>query len=616
MPRIPGFPEKPHYNSVKAYLSELAKDIAEMVVEPVKMERFKEQLKIYADSWKQWSNYDEADRQGCWEPSMGRPECIFNIFSRSYNPLRDTEKGAKRLAGSYALCALIHDSQLPHLDKINTDIIPVEAVQETFSAPRNTLEARLVGNWNSGPDVREIYLIEEFFNRVTVDLREFCKSEENKLTQTSIEGQIQQASQLSDEEFLELTAKKFEERAKKVLSKDETWHDLDRSLKVWFGAAIERLEKHGFKNKTDLLKYLYKNLLHYAREVNIKNFRGFPDSRIVELAYSKASELAERFKEATRKNKENLPPNKTEENESGVIVDLLKKDYLLKTEDSFKEETAGIVQDFISRGLYNSTECTSKQLQAHFDHINKLLDHILELLKKDFADIPLKQIKEKLFTITDEEYKKLVPIANSHLVNAGLAQPDILKIVEQQINNKKKKAKQTIETRIAISEKQRASPKDKRELEEIGQENKDTKREQLGEMSKWYQTNTFKFVVIPLLGILVVGIPAWIALFRKPNQLTTANNAIIEKTNIFAEVTNEGTILRSKNFPWKITKTKNRNGNILYTIVDRRGDPTAISVATNNSTNEYFVHDSWGGLVIEFTCAEEKISNFTIKVKY
>ena len=49
-------------------------------------------------------------------------------------------------------------------------------------------------------------MIEELFNRVKVDLRELCKSEENKLTQASIEGQIQQASQLSDEKFLELTA--------------------------------------------------------------------------------------------------------------------------------------------------------------------------------------------------------------------------------------------------------------------------------------------------------------------------------------------------------------------------------------------------------------------------
>ncbi len=311
MPLIPGFPEKPQYPSVKAYLSELAKDIAEMVVDPVKMERFREQLKIYANLMKQWTTFDEADHQGCWVPSMGRPECIFNIFSRSYNPLKDIEKEAKRLAGSYALCALIHDSQLPHLDKINTDIIPIEAIEETLSSPRNTLEGRIVGNWNSGPDVREIYLIEEFFNRVTVDLQELCKSEENKLTQASIERKIQQASKLSDEEFLELTAKKFEERAKKVLSKDENWHDIDRSLKVWFDAAIKRLEKQGFKDKTDLLKYLYKNLLHYARGINIKSFRGFPDHSIASSARKQASELAEKFKSFSQRVKDNLASEKT-----------------------------------------------------------------------------------------------------------------------------------------------------------------------------------------------------------------------------------------------------------------------------------------------------------------
>jgi choline kinase len=320
MPRIPGFPERPHYNSVKTYLSELAKDIAEMVVDPVKMERFRKQLKIYADFWKQWSTFHKADGLGRWVPSMGRPECIFNIFSRSYNPLRDTEKEAKRLAGSYALCALIHDSQLPHLDKINTDIIPVEAVEETLSAPRNTLEDRIVGNWNSGPDVREIYLIEEFLNRVTVDLQELCKSEENKSTQASIEGQMQQANQLPDEEFLELTAKKFEERAKKVLSKNETWHDLNRSLKGWFDAAVECLKKSDFpENDIGLLEDHYKILLHYTRYINIKSFRGFPDSKINQLTSDQASKLAVKFRDFAQKVKDSLASEKSGEKDNQKV---------------------------------------------------------------------------------------------------------------------------------------------------------------------------------------------------------------------------------------------------------------------------------------------------------
>ncbi len=87
-----------------------------------------------------------------------------------------------------------------------------------------------------------------------------------------------------------------------------------------------------------------------------------------------------------------------------------------------------------------------------------------------------------------------------------------------------------------------------------------------------------------------------------------------EKTDIFADVSKDGTILRSNEFPWKIKKTKDRDGNILYTLVGRRGDATAISVVPDYP--KYTVYQSYDGMVIKFTCSEEEISNFTIKVKY
>ena len=304
---------------------------------------------------------------------------------------------------------------------------------------------------HNGPNVDEIYLIEEFFNYVKVDLQEFCKSEENKLKQATIDGQIQQANELSDAEFFKLTAKKFEGRAKKALSKDETWYDLDRFLKGWFDAAIKRLKQLNVtENEIGLLNYIYKNLLHYARGINIKNFRESPDSRIVELATKTAFELAEKFKELSERDKENQPAKKPEENESSDIFDLLKKDYLLKSEDNLNQKIAEIAQDFISRGLPNSTACVGKQLSAHFEHINELINYIEKSIEQDFSNIPLDNVKEKLFTIVDEEYRKLVPVANSGLVSAGLAQKNILESFEQQINNKKEKAKQAIETRLSI----------------------------------------------------------------------------------------------------------------------------------------------------------------------
>lgn len=148
----------------------------------------------------------------------------------------------------------------------------------------------------------------------------------------------------------------------------------------------------------------------------------------------------------------------SEEKDFGTIVELLKKDYLLKTENNLKQKIGEIIQDFISRGLYNSNACTGSQLQAHFDHIDKLIDHILESLEQDFPDIPLEQVKEQLFTTVDEEYKKLVPLANSHLVSAGLAQQSNLESFKQLINGKKEKTKQAIETKLAILEKKKATP--------------------------------------------------------------------------------------------------------------------------------------------------------------
>ncbi len=142
---------------------------------------------------------------------------------------------------------------------------------------------------------------------------------------------------------------------------------------------------------------------------------------------------------------------------------------------------------------------------------------------------------------------------------------------------------------------------------ETEQGNKNIKKQDIPTKNKekWYQNRTIQAAIISAFTLILVSCVGWYIFYNSG-----------ETTNIFAYVSKDGTILRSKNFPWNITKTKHRNGNILYTIVDRRGDPTAISVVPDNSINQYFVRDSWDGLVIEFTCVEEKISNFTIKLKY
>ena len=85
-------------------------------------------------------------------------------------------------------------------------------------------------------------------------------------------------------------------------------------------------------------------------------------------------------------------------------------------------------------------------------------------------------------------------------------------------------------------------------------------------------------------------------------------------SNIFADVSKDGTKSRSNEFPWEIRKSKNEEGNVLYTMVGRGGDKTAISVVPDNPKPE--ICPSYDGMVIKYTCAEKEIPDFTIKVKY
>ena len=115
-------------------------------------------------------------------------------------------------------------------------------------------------------------------------------------------------------------------------------------------------------------------------------------------------------------------------------------------------------------------------------------------------------------------------------------------------------------------------------------------------------------IAIIALGAFAVGLDNILSFWNKTPHSSTAS------TDIFADVSKDGSILRSNNFPWEIRKSNNQDGNVLYTIVNRNGDPTAVSVVPDNP--KYTVYQSYGGMVIKFTCSEEEILNFTIKLKY
>jgi len=133
-----------------------------------------------------------------------------------------------------------------------------------------------------------------------------------------------------------------------------------------------------------------------------------------------------------------------------------------------------------------------------------------------------------------------------------------------------------------------------------------TSQSTYSQREKWYQNRTIQASLIGAIALILVSCVGW---------YIYSNNAG-NKAKISAYISKDGTILRSKSFPWSIRKTKDEDGNTLYSIEGRRGDPTALSVFPDNPIGEYSVYESYGGMVIKFTCAEEKISNFKVEFKY
>jgi hypothetical protein len=138
------------------------------------------------------------------------------------------------------------------------------------------------------------------------------------------------------------------------------------------------------------------------------------------------------------------------------IVELLKKDYLLKTEDGLKQKIAKIEIDFIgqgftsNQGLASNTYCIDQQLKVHFEYNNKLIDCIIKSLEQEFAHIPLENFQDKLLTTTQEEYKKLFSVSGKYLVQNGLASKNLIERHKKQINREMAKTKKRIEIQCAI----------------------------------------------------------------------------------------------------------------------------------------------------------------------
>ena len=180
----------------------------------------------------------------------------------------------------------------------------------------------------------------------------------------------------------------------------------------------------------------------------------------------------------------------TRKNNCDDVVELLVKKYWSESKRELDQKIAQIAQDFISRGLFNSTARVSKQLHATIEYVNKLIGYILESMKKDFGHIPLGAFKNKLLSVVEREYEKLIPKTTAWLFEGNLAQKDILEQYKNGIIGEMGKSKEKIEIQCAISEKEKVYVKSDGE--------------------KWYQSRTIQAALITAGVLLVVSIVGWL----------------------------------------------------------------------------------------------------------
>lgn len=86
------------------------------------------------------------------------------------------------------------------------------------------------------------------------------------------------------------------------------------------------------------------------------------------------------------------------------------------------------------------------------------------------------------------------------------------------------------------------------------------------------------------------------------------------QNRIFATVSNDGSIVDSNNFPWKVLKSKNEN-EIIYLVEKLHVDPSQVSIKTESENIKPSLRLAFDGLAIIFNLPEEKVPGFEVRFK-
>ena len=137
-----------------------------------------------------------------------------------------------------------------------------------------------------------------------------------------------------------------------------------------------------------------------------------------------------------------------EKNSCRQIVDRLVIDFWSSNEKNLKNKEGTVTQDFISRGLHNSTMRITELLSLNCKYLQNLMNELLVCLEKDYPDISPTKFQPELIRVVETEYSRLNTKIGRWLMESML--PNQLNALQQGLNTQKLKAKNDIENKCAL----------------------------------------------------------------------------------------------------------------------------------------------------------------------
>jgi hypothetical protein len=140
------------------------------------------------------------------------------------------------------------------------------------------------------------------------------------------------------------------------------------------------------------------------------------------------------------------------ENKYKEIVSRLTREFSANNQDGLKKDTSSTQQDFIKRGLSNSTVKVSKLLELHYQYLDRLIDFLTDSIEKNHSQLRPSKCTNHIVQIVEKEYEKLKNKVPGWLRDSQLLDKNILATYENNVISKKSKAIEGLENKCVLWE--------------------------------------------------------------------------------------------------------------------------------------------------------------------